>query len=333
MTTSTNSNLVDRFGRGVRYLRVSVTDRCNFRCKYCVPEHQFKHLPHSSILRYEEILLAVQAFARLGVRKVRVTGGEPLVRKGIVSLLQQITATEGIEEVTLTTNGALLGEMAPAIFAAGVRRINVSLDSLRPERFAQITGGFSYDNTLSSILAAKEAGLSPIKANAVLIRGFNDDELHDFCAFSAQTGIVVRFIEFMPIGNSSGWTKENIITGAEILSRIAEKYGIEPVAKEHGAGPAQNYRLSNGGKIGIITPISNHFCSECDKLRLTADGKIRPCLLSDSEVDVSDAIRAGDLNALTARIIEGLHLKEKEHTIIAGERNDRFRRTMSKIGG
>ncbi|WP_265823209.1 GTP 3',8-cyclase MoaA [Geovibrio ferrireducens] len=328
-----NSTVQDRFGREVRYLRISVTDRCNFRCKYCMPSDEFKHLEHSSILRFEDMLFVTEVFASLGVHKVRVTGGEPLVRKGVTDFLRELHKIEGIDEVTLTTNGALLGKYAEEIAASGVKRINVSLDSLKAEKYKEITGGFDIQKLMESIFLAKKAGLRPVKTNSVLIRGFNDCEIYDFCEFAARADIVVRFIEFMPIGNSCEWKKENIMYGAEILDLISKRYKVTPVGRDKNAGPAKNYQLSNGATIGIITPISNHFCSECDKLRLTADGKIRPCLLTDKETDIVDAVRSRDKDALRAAIMDALGKKDEEHHIVADSRNERFKRTMSKIGG
>ncbi|WP_022851360.1 GTP 3',8-cyclase MoaA [Limisalsivibrio acetivorans] len=328
-----SKSLADKFGRRIRYLRVSVTDRCNFHCKYCMPEGEFEHLSHSCILSFEDMLFACSVFAEMGVEKIRVTGGEPLVRKGVTDFMHMLTDVKGIEEVTLTTNGSLLEKFADEIVAAGIRRVNISLDSLRPERYRDITGGFDLDRLLKSLYIAKKAGLDPIKTNTVVIRGFNADEIHDFCDFSVRSGVVARFIEFMPIGNSPDWKQENIVLGSEMLKIIGEKYDYEEIKKEHHAGPAKNYRLSNGGRVGIITPISNHFCSECDKLRLTADGKLRPCLLTEEEYDLKEPIRKRDREGLIEAISGALCKKEKEHHVVADKRNERYKRTMSGIGG
>jgi cyclic pyranopterin phosphate synthase len=323
----------DRFGRAVRYLRISVTDRCNFRCKYCIPDAHFKHMEHSEILRFEDLIFAAEVFASLGVEKVRVTGGEPLVRKGITDFLRKLNTIDGVKEVTLTTNGSLLGKYAEDIFAAGVKRVNVSLDSLKAEKYKEITGGFDLQKLLESIFLGKKAGLRPVKTNTVLIRGFNDCEIYDFCEFAARADIVSRFIEFMPIGNSGEWKKENIMYGSEILELIGRRYRITPIEKEKSAGPAKNYKLSNGATIGIITPISNHFCSECDKLRLTADGKLRPCLLTEQETDIAGAIRGRDAKSLITAINDALGRKDEEHHVVVDSRNEKYKRTMSKIGG
>ncbi|TCK59478.1 GTP 3',8-cyclase MoaA [Seleniivibrio woodruffii] len=325
-------DIKDKFGREIRYLRISITDRCNFRCKYCMPIHDFNVIPHPDILSYEEMMLAVEAFVALGVRKVRVTGGEPLVRRGVDIFLEKVGKLPGIEEVTLTTNGSLLKKHADSIKAAGIKRINVSLDSLKEERYSSITGGFGMAQILAGIKYAKSIGLG-VKTNTVAIRNFNHDEILDFCEFAVENDINVRFIEFMPVGNFEEWKDTGTITGKEILDIIGTKYTYEQIQKEKLSGPAVNYRLSNGAKIGIITPISNHFCSDCDKLRITADGKLRPCLLSDAEIDLLPVIRSGNKEAVIQEIIKGLNLKEKEHHLLSEKRDEGFKRTMSKIGG
>jgi len=323
----------DRFGREISYLRVSVTDRCNFKCKYCMPTNDFKCLEHDDILSYEEMLFAVNVFCDLGVKKVRVTGGEPLVRRDIGSFLERLGKIEKLKEVTLTTNGALLEKYTDQIKNAGIQRVNVSLDSLKVDRFQDITGGFSLEKIIDGIKHAQRSGIGPVKTNMVVIKGYNDDEILDFCEFSATNRIITRFIEFMPVGNFSEWKEENILFGKDILNIIKTKYELKEIKKAKLGGPAQNYELSNGAMIGIITPISNHFCHECDKLRLTADGKLRPCLLSDQEIDLVPAIKKGDKDALRELIIKGLNIKDQEHKVLSEKRNDGYKRTMSKIGG
>lgn len=327
------SDIKDKFGRDIKYLRVSVTDRCNFKCKYCMPTGKFEHICHSDIMSYEKLLFAISVFAELGVRKVRVTGGEPLVRKKIGSFLRQVSDVKGLEEVTLTTNGALLENFLDDIKNAGIKRINVSLDSLRPDRYKDITGGFDIEKIIDGIKSAQRAGIGPVKTNMVVIKGYNSDEILDFCEFSAENRIITRFIEFMPVGNFSEWKEDNIMYGSEILEVIKSKYEVKEIKKQKLGGPAKNYELSNGAMIGIITPISNHFCSDCDKLRLTSDGKLRPCLLSDKEVDLNPALEKGDRQALKEAIKEGLNIKEKEHKVLSEKRDDGYKRTMSKIGG
>jgi len=326
-------DIKDKFGREIKYLRVSVTDRCNFRCKYCMPTNEFKHICHSDIISYEDMLFAIEVFSELGVRKVRVTGGEPLVRKDIDSFLKSVGDLKKLEEVTLTTNGALLERFADDIKAAGIQRINVSLDSLKPERYKEITGGFNLEKIIDGIKHAQRSGIGPVKTNMVVIKGYNDDEILDFCEFSAKNRIITRFIEFMPVGNHDEWREENIMYGDEILKMIESQYGVKEIKKAKLAGPAKNYELSNGAMIGIITPISNHFCSECDKLRLTSDGKLRPCLLSDKEIDLNPFLKKKDREGLINAIAEGLNVKEKEHKVLLEKRDDGYKRTMSKIGG
>lgn len=327
-----NEKLKDRFKRSYNYLRLSVTDRCNYRCRYCVPSRDFQFIPHNRILSYEDMIFAVSVFSHLGIEKVRITGGEPLVRKNITYLIKNISEIEKIKEITLTTNGSLLKKYANEIHDAGIKRINISLDSLRDDRYEYITGGFKLEHIIDGVMFAKKIGISPIKINVVAIKGFNDDEIIDFCNFAKEYDLNIRFIEFMPIGNKIEWKNENIITGGEILKIISKKFHYEPLKKETYAGPAVNYKLSNGAKIGIITPISNHFCSECDKLRLTADGKLRPCLLSDKEIDLFDDIRKRDVDGMKKKIKESLNIKELEHTI-SSRCTEEFKRTMSKIGG
>jgi cyclic pyranopterin phosphate synthase len=298
-----------------------------------MPTHEFDMMSHQEILRYEELLFAIETFAELGVNKIRVTGGEPLVRKNISYFLKQITDIQGISEVTLTTNGSLLDKFAKDIFEAGIKRINVSIDSLKQDRYSYITGGFDLNQIIKSLNVAKSVGLNPIKINTVAIKDFNDDEILNFCDFAANEDLNVRFIEFMPIGNSIEWKKENIITGNDILKIISKKYSYDKIERKQNEGPAINYMLSNGAKIGIITPISNHFCGDCDKLRLTSDGKIRPCLLSDNEIDIKDVIRKRDKQLLKDALKKSLNIKEEKHNIDGGFQNEKFKRTMSKIGG
>ena len=327
-----NKETFDKFGRRLKYLRISVTDRCNFRCKYCIPNNDFEMVECSDILRYEDILFASEVFASLGVNRIRITGGEPLVRKGICQFLDKLTKIENISEVMLTTNGSLLEKYAADLYNAGVKRLNISLDSLIPERNKYITGVDKTDAILAGIKKAAETGFAPIKVNSVIIRDFNDDEIIKFAELSAKYNIICRFIEFMPIGNSENWNEKNIVYGSEIIERLKD-FEPQEMLKDKNSGPAVNYKLNNGGIIGIITPISKHFCSECDKLRITADGKIRPCLLSDNEIDIKKAIKDKDKEMLIKQIMQSLNIKHNEHNITTGEQNHDFKRTMSKIGG
>lgn len=326
------NELYDTYGRKLQYLRISVTDRCNFRCKYCKPNNDFKSLECEDILRYEDILFTAKTFATLGVNRIRITGGEPLVRKGIIEFLSYLTKIENIDEVMVTTNGALLHKYAQDLYNAGVKRLNISLDSLQGERNKYITGFDKTKEILEGIKLASSIGIKPVKVNTVIIRGFNDDEIEDFAKLSAEYNVICRFIEFMPIGNSDNWGQENIVYGDEIIKRLSHYEPLE-LKKDKNAGPAVNYKLNNGGTIGIITPMSKHFCSECDKLRLTSDGKIRPCLLSDNEVDIKEIIKERNEEKLINKIIESLNLKKNQHNITDMEQKYDFKRTMSKIGG
>lgn len=327
-----NKEMIDKFGRRLKYLRISVTDRCNFRCKYCMPNNNFEMMKCSDILRYEDILFASEVFASLGVNRIRITGGEPLVRKGICQFLDKLTKIKNIQEVMLTTNGALLEKYAADLYKAGVKRLNISLDSLIPEKNKYITGVDKTEEVLAGIKKAAETGFAPVKVNSVIIRDFNDDEIVNFAELSAKYNIICRFIEFMPIGNSENWSEKNIVYGDEIIKRLKD-FEPQEMPRDKNSGPAVNYKLNNGGIIGIITPISKHFCSECDKLRITADGKIRPCLLSDNEINIKEALQAKNKELLVKQIMQSLNIKHDEHSITIEEQNHDFKRTMSKIGG
>lgn len=327
------SDLVaDSIGRRLKYLRISVTDRCNFRCKYCMPDNDFTMLECADILRYEDILFAAEVFAELGVNRIRVTGGEPLVRKGLCTFLSKLTKINGINEVMMTTNGALLEKYLDDLINAGVKRLNISLDSLKKDRNQYITGVDRTDDVISGIKLASQSALKPLKVNTVIIRDFNDDELDDFAKMAADYNIIWRFIEFMPIGNSHEWNEKSIVTGSEIISRL-EKFEPVQLKRDENSGPAVNYKLNNGATIGIITPISNHFCSDCDKLRLTSDGKIRPCLLSDKEIDIKGILKERNKDELINVIKSTFKIRDKEHSVSTKDEKVEFKRTMSKIGG
>ena len=319
---------VDRFGRRITYMRVSVTDRCNLRCIYCMPEEGIPWRPHDEILSYEEIVRVVRAGAGLGIRKVRLTGGEPLVRAGIVDLVKGLRGIPGIEELVMTTNGTLLSRYADELARAGLDRVNVSLDTLEAARFKRITRVGSLEETLAGIAAAVEGGLTPIKLNAVVMRGINDDEVARLAAKSLE-GFEVRFIEWMPIGEVKGFN-ERFVPGDEIKERIESSLGrLIPVREE---GPARVYRLPEApGKIGLITALSAPFCARCNRIRLTADGKLRPCLLSPIELDLKGPLRSGASEEEIAAILrEGIERKPYAHGLV---RDFPRSRTMSEIGG
>ena len=329
--------LRDRFGRTITDLRLSVTDRCNFRCIYCRASEPETYASHDGLLTWDELLRLSTIFSELGVRQVRVTGGEPLVRPGIEGFLQRLSRIEPLEDISMTTNGLTLDRQAGMIRAAGVRRINISVDSLRPDRFDRITRTpGALDRVLDGIDAAVEAGLSPVKVNAVLIRGFNDDEIVDFAEFARERELVMRFIEFMPLDADHIWDRERVVTAAEIRS-VLEKAGLplRPLARQHASETALRYAFADGGKgeIGIVAPVSRPFCGDCSRLRLTADGKIRTCLFSRKDHDLRDLLRSGaDDGSIMERIFRIVEEKEAGHRINEPDFVP-ANRTMVFIGG
>jgi GTP 3',8-cyclase len=328
-------SLIDPRNRRIDYLRVSVTDRCNLSCIYCRPRTSMKAMAHGDILRYEEIRRLVAVAAPLGISHVRITGGEPLVRRGIVPFIASLRNIGGIEDVSVTTNGVLLEEMATGLRAAGISRLNISLDTLDPKRFAAITGSDLWSKVWKGIETAEENGFHPIKLNMVPVKGVNDDEVVAFVRLTLERQIHVRFIEFMPIGARDRWNTDACVPTSEIQRAIESVFGpLEPAGPGAGAGPSQNFRVSGGkGVIGFITPISKHFCESCRRLRLTADGKIRPCLLSDTEIDVKSPMRGGCSDAELERLLRlALKIKPERH-YIAESPGGCFERTMSRIGG
>ena len=286
-------DLVDREKRHLTYLRISITDRCNLRCLYCAPDGRIPKLNHTQVLSLEEIMHVVNIGIRLGIRKIRVTGGEPLVRRGAVDLLSRLARIPQLEDVSLTTNGVLLGDNAQRIFDAGIRRVNISLDTLNPEKYAHITGYDNFRRVWESIMKAHEIGFSPIKINAVAMRGINDDEILDLAGLSMKYPFHIRFIEYMPIGNSRSTTADQILT-PELHERISALGELIPLNSHHNDGPARRYRLAGAkGEVGFISALSHHFCERCNRLRLTADGKLRACLLSDQYVPMKALLRSG----------------------------------------
>lgn len=334
----------DRHGRTIDYMRISLTDRCNFRCIYCMPADGICPMSHDEILRIEEIERIVFVAARNGIKSIRLTGGEPLVRAGVLDLIESITNVDGIENVSLTTNGVLLPKMAGDLKKAGLNRVNISLDTLDPRQFEEITRVGKLEDTLAGIDAALEAGFNPVKINAVTVRRLNQDFL-EFARLSCDRPLHVRFIEYMPIGDKSEggveWDSSDVIASQDLLEIInarAEEAGmpkLEPARVDPlGWGPARYYEFPDAlGTVGFISPLSRHFCSECNRLRLTADGKIRPCLFSDDEFDIRSAIRdAGSAvqqeRAIERLLEEALGAKPDEHHDKVGtERN------MIQIGG
>lgn len=337
-------HLCDPFDRRINYLRISVTDRCNFRCLYCMPETGIRWQPPEEILRYEEIVTVVKAAVGLGITKVRLTGGEPLVRADITKLVAALAAIPGIDDLSLTTNGSLLARYARSLKEAGLHRINVSLDTMDPQQFRRITRFGRLEDVLHGIAAAEEAGLEPIKVNTVVVRGFNDKEVADIAGLTLQHPWHVRFIELMPVGSEEGCLPgvcdggsggQAFVPVSEIRQRIQERWGELlpagwPLA---GNGPASYYRLAQArGSIGFISAVSEAFCEHCNRLRLTADGHLRPCLLADGEIDLKTPLRQGaDQEELRRLIIQAVAAKPqrhrlREHPIPQG-------RSMAQIGG
>jgi cyclic pyranopterin phosphate synthase len=328
---------LDAYNRPISYLRISVTDRCNLRCIYCMPPEGVPKRPHDEILRYEEIETVVQVAAEMGITKVRLTGGEPLVRPGVVDLVRMLARIPGIDDLAMTTNGILLAEHAEDLAGAGLHRVNISLDTLQPERFRSITRCGQFEHVLDGMEAARQAGLEPIKINTVVIRGMNDDEVVDFARKTMDAAWNVRFIELMPVGNggmvNNRW-QERVVTAQEVREEIETALGkLEPAKMAAGGGPARYYRLPGAkGTLGFITPISEHFCTRCNRLRLTADGHLRPCLLSDYEIDLREPLREGaGVERIKALILQAIESKPMQHHL--DECRAPEARGMSEIGG
>lgn len=327
------TDLRDSYGRTIGDLRVSVTDRCNFRCSYCIPVENIEWKDKREILSYEEIERLVRIFVSLGVYKVRLTGGEPLLRPEMSRLVGRIVAIPGVRDVALTTNGKLLPHYAEQLRAAGLHRLNVSLDSLQEAKFFFITRRNALGDVLEGIEAAVRAGFHPVKINAVVIRGVNDDEILDFARFAQQTGHTVRFIEFMPLDSGHLWSRDQVVSGREIVEKIRSEIALVPMAPRS-SETARRYRFEEGpGEIGVISPVTDPFCGNCNRLRLTADGNLRTCLFSVGEHDVKTPMRLGagddDLREVITRAVWG---KQFGHRI---NKPDFVQpaRTMSYIGG
>jgi cyclic pyranopterin phosphate synthase len=291
---ATEKLLVDRFGRVARKLRISVTDRCNFRCNFCMPRNPI-WLDRKELLTFDEITRLARIFARMDVTKIRLTGGEPLVRRGVEELVAMLAKVEGIESVSMTTNGYFLEEMAAKLKEAGLKGVTVSLHSLKPERYEEIIGVRGvFEKVVRGIRRAIDVGLWPVKVNVVITRGCNDDEILDFAELARRTGISVRFIEYMPFDGERLWRPELVVSGEEILRAIEEKYELVPLERVPGS-TSLNFRFADGapGTIGVITSITRPFCSDCDRVRLTANGKLVPCLFSKVEYDLKPLVRGG----------------------------------------
>ena len=318
--------MIDGFGRKINYLRISLTDRCNLRCIYCMPEKGITDIvPHDELLSLEEIYELTKSFVELGIDKIRFTGGEPLVRKNIVELIRKTRELDGIKDISLTTNAQLLKGMAKDLKEAGLNRVNISLDTLDPEKFSTITRGGNLNSVLESIDEAIKVGLTPIKINTVLMGGFNDNEIRDLVELTKR-GIDVRFIELMPIGEAVGFAKDKFISNDIILKTISE---LEPVEREDISSPATYYKLPGAsGKVGIINPISCKFCDNCNRIRLTSTGQLKLCLHSNIEIDLKSALRnKEDIKQL---IRDSILTKEASHHL---EDEEYITRNMNQIGG
>lgn len=330
--------MLDKYSREINYLRVSITDRCNLRCVYCRPIEGFSLKGHDDILRYEDIIRVVAQSVKLGLVKVRLTGGEPLVRRGFVEFAARLKKIDGLQDISLTTNGILLEQFADDIYRAGIHRINISLDSLNKEKYFQITGGGDIDDVFRGIVAAEKAGFSPIKINAVLINGTNDDEVMSAVKWAYKKPFQIRFIELMPVSEVNAGQTEKFLSSDKLIERIAKSYQLTPVLgkKKQFDGPARIYKIKGGlGEIGFINAVSHHFCATCNRLRLTADGKLRACLLNEVEIDLKEPLDRGCSDDELADLIRlAIRLKPKQHDLDCSDKQrKKCARDMSDIGG
>lgn len=323
--------LRDQWGRSIEYLRISVTDRCNFRCVYCMPREGLQWLPKAEILTYEEIAEVVRQLSPLGLRRLRITGGEPTIRPDLVSLVRLLRSVDGIEDIALSTNGVRLPELSAPLKAAGLDRVNMSADSLRPDRIAAIARRDLGFDPVASALAAERAGLSPVKVNVVVLRGTNDDEIEDFARLTMERPWHVRFIELMPVGDLRELTWEHVVPSDEVLSRVARLGALSPDGgPARGNGPARYYRLAGAaGTVGVITPMTHTYCGSCNRVRLTADGRLRTCLYGDHEVNLREPLRRGE--PLEPLFRAALAAKPKEHALLQMQVGGL--RALSQVGG
>src|SRR5512132_544079 len=305
--------LTDAYNRPVKDLRISVTDRCNFRCTYCMPLDEYVWIDRHEILTFEEIARIARLFTGLGVEKIRITGGEPLVRKDLHRLIGMLSNLEGVDDLCLTTNASLLTEQIEDLAAAGLKRINVSIDTLDPEKFKQITKRGDLAKVLEGLFAAKKLGLHPIKINAVIERGTNEDDIIPLVEFSREHGFAMRFIEYMDVGNANNWISEKIVSKKEILERIAERYPLREVGRDRGSAPSVDYEFVDGrGDIGVIASVTEPFCSSCTRARLTADGKVVTCLFSAAGHDVKAMLRSGASDEEIIKLLSSIWIKRAD---------------------
>jgi cyclic pyranopterin phosphate synthase len=352
------TTLKDSYNRAIRDLRVSLTDRCNFRCFYCLPHGEPPIAPKEQMLSYEEIEYVCDIFVSLGIEKIRLTGGEPMMRRDIETIIGKLSLLKsdklqlvergddssndnlkivghGLQDLALTTNGYFLPDRAQGLKDAGLDRITISLDSLKPETFKQMTGVDVLDRVLAGITAAKESGLQPIKINAVIVRGHNEDEVADFAAFAREHDVKMRFIEFMPLDSGHDWSRDDVVSGREIRKRIEEKFPLIPIDIDRGSETSSRYRFADGapGEIGIIAPVTEPFCGACSRIRLTADGQIRTCLFSTVEHSLRDVVRTGATRAEIIDFIESVVMKKEPRHYINDPQFVAPSRSMSFIGG
>jgi GTP 3',8-cyclase len=308
----------DGFGRRIEYLRISVTDKCNLRCVYCMPLHGLPWLKRTELLSYEEIAAVVGVMAPMGLRRLRITGGEPLVRRDVTTLIGMLAAIPGIDDIALSSNAVLLADMAEELRDAGVGRVNISLDSLKPDRVDAIARRpGSFQRIMAGLAAAERVGLTPIKINVVVMRGRNDDELEDFARITRERPWHVRFIEVMPVGENLGISAEEYVPAPEMLARVRSMGSLEPVDGPAGNGPATYFRFPDApGTVGVITPMSHNYCDTCNRMRLTADGQLRPCLFGDLHTNLRDPLRAGE--PLEPLIAQTLRIKPERHHLVQG---------------
>lgn len=334
--------LIDTFSRTISYLRLSLTDRCNLKCIYCVTEDErdghLVKLGQNELLTYEELLRVVRVAVAMGISKLRLTGGEPLIRHNVMYFIDSLSAIDGLDDIRITTNGVLLDKYALSLAEAGVTKVNISLDTLKPERFFRITGADCFDQVWKGIERALSVGFSPVKLNMVVLRDINDDELSDFAKLSRELPLQVRFIEFMPIGSSSRWNRKSYISSDEIMQRISNHGELLPLGRKRADGPAKVFKLGADavGSLGFISPISHHFCDRCNRLRLTSEGRLRSCLLHDNEIDLRNVLRSGGTDTDVGNaLLTAIENKPKGHRIsqrLKEEGGDCHGR-MSRIGG
>jgi len=353
-----SATLKDSYNRPIRDLRVSLTDRCNFRCFYCLPHGEPPIAPKEQMLSYEEIEYVCDIFVSLGIEKIRLTGGEPMMRRDIETIIRKLSLLKsdklqlveraddssndnlkivghGLRDLALTTNGYFLPERARGLKDAGLDRVTISVDSLKRDTFKQMTGVDVLDRVLAGIVAAKSAGLQPIKINAVIVRGHNEDEVADFAAFAREHDVKMRFIEFMPLDSGHDWAREDVVSGREIRERIEERFELEPVEALRGSETSSRYRFADGapGEIGIIAPVTEPFCGACSRIRLTADGQIRTCLFSTVEHSLRDVVRSGATRDEIVDFSEAVVLKKEPRHYINDPQFVTPSRSMSFIGG